>query len=255
MRCIQWDGRPATTRPRRCVAALALALAGVATATMQSTKLGPALCETTGGGRFVDVPDFPGELIDRRLLRDVRLLERRYTIFVTDGYSTEPVHAANGEHPIGLALDIVPNKAAGGRWSDIDRLAAWAEPRQDRPRAAVSLGRIRRRPRSRPRPPPAPLLESLGGQAAPPGALGVHGALPPAWRRGTRAAARRRAREPARRRRLRRRHGGRRRLRRQRFRWGRQQAAARPAGDRARRRRPPLNPSDYELTTYAVVNS
>ncbi len=127
-------GRSTRTLAPALVAALALALAGVATATMQSTKLGPALCETTGGGRFVDVPHFPGELIDRRLLRDVRLLERRYSIFVTDGYSTDPVHAANGEHPIGLALDIVPNKAAGGRWSDIDRLAAWAEPRQNRPR-------------------------------------------------------------------------------------------------------------------------
>jgi hypothetical protein len=123
--------------PRILLPALAatVALAGIATAAMQSTKLGPTLCETTGGGRFVDVPHFPGEMIDRRLLRDVRLLERRYSIFVTDGYSTDPVHAANGEHPIGLALDIVPNKAAGGRWSDIDRLAAWAEPRQDRPRA------------------------------------------------------------------------------------------------------------------------
>lgn len=113
---------------------LALALVGVATAAMQSTKLGPSLCETTGGGRFVDVPGFPGEQIDRRLLRDVRMLVRRYSIFITDGYSTDPVHAANGEHPIGLALDIVPDKTAGGRWSDIDRLAAWAEPRQDRPR-------------------------------------------------------------------------------------------------------------------------
>jgi hypothetical protein len=127
-------GRIPRTLAPALAATLALGLAGVAAAAMQSTKLGPSLCETTGGGRFVAVPGFPGERIDRRLLRDVRLLERRYSIFVTDGYSTDPVHAANGEHPIGLALDIVPDKAAGGRWSDIDRLAAWAEPRQDRPR-------------------------------------------------------------------------------------------------------------------------
>lgn len=113
------------------LAALALAAPGA----MHSTKLGPSLCETSGGGRFVSIPGFPGERIDRRLLRDVRMLVRRYKIFVTDGYSTDPVHSANGEHPIGLALDIVPNKAAGGRWSDIDRLAAFAEPRQNRPRA------------------------------------------------------------------------------------------------------------------------
>jgi hypothetical protein len=114
--------------------AVLLALSGFALARMQSTKLGPRLCETVGGGRFVDIPGFPGERIDRRLLTDVRWLEKRYRIFVTDGYSTSDVHAANGEHPLGLALDIVPNKAAGGRWSHIDRLAAWAEPRPDRPR-------------------------------------------------------------------------------------------------------------------------
>ena len=73
-------------------------------------------------------------MVDRRLLTDVRMLARRYSIFITDGYSLSGVHAVNGEHPLGLALDIVPDKAAGGRWSDIDRLARWAEPRQDRPR-------------------------------------------------------------------------------------------------------------------------
>jgi len=113
----------------------ALAITGVASARMTSTKLGPTLCETTGGGKFVSIPDFPGERIDRRLLNDVRFLEKRYKIFVTDGYSMDDVHSANGEHPIGLALDIVPNKAAGGTWNDIDRLAAWAEPKQNQPRA------------------------------------------------------------------------------------------------------------------------
>jgi hypothetical protein len=116
------------------VAALALAAAGFAKVRMQSTKLGPRLCETTGGGKFVPIPDFAGEKIDRRLLADIKWIERRYPIFVTDGYSMDDVHAANGEHPIGLALDIVPNKAEGGRWNDIDRLAKWAEPRQDHTR-------------------------------------------------------------------------------------------------------------------------
>lgn len=112
-----------------------LALAGDAGARMVSHKLGPTLCETTGGGRFVAIPGFPGERIDRRLLRDIRWIEKRYPIFITDGYSRDPVHSQNGEHPIGLALDIVPNRAEGGTWSDIDRLARWAEPRQNRPRA------------------------------------------------------------------------------------------------------------------------
>jgi hypothetical protein len=117
------------------LAALALGLAGIATAAMHSTKLGPLLCETTGGGRFVKIPHFRGEKIDRRLLDDVAYLRERFKIFVTDGYSLDPVHSRNGEHPIGLALDIVPGAAKGGTWRRIDRLAEWAEPRQDRPRA------------------------------------------------------------------------------------------------------------------------
>jgi hypothetical protein len=116
-------------------AVLVLTLAGLAAARMQSTKLRPGLCETTGGGHFVDIPGFPGETIDRRLLTDIRRLVRRYRIFVTDGYSLSNVHAANGEHPLGLALDIVPDKERGGTWNRIDRLAAWAEPQQGDPRA------------------------------------------------------------------------------------------------------------------------
>jgi hypothetical protein len=116
------------------VAALLAPLALAGKGKMRSTELGPKLCETRGGGKFVDIPGFPGEKIDRRLLRDVRFLVKRYSIFVTDGYSTSDVHSINGEHPIGLALDIVPNKAEGGRWRDIDRLAKWAERRQNHPR-------------------------------------------------------------------------------------------------------------------------
>lgn len=115
-----------------------LAVAGLAVAAkkqMVSTKLGPRLCETTYGGKFVAVPEFPGERIDRRLLTDLAWLERKYRIFLTDGYSMDDVHSANGEHPLGLAADIVPNRAAGGTWNDIDRLAAWAEPQQNKPRA------------------------------------------------------------------------------------------------------------------------
>ena len=116
--------------------ALVLAVAGIAAAArMTSTKLGPSLCETVGGGKFVDIPGFPGEMLDRRLLADVRWLRQHYRIFITDGYSLSDVHSELGEHPLGLALDIVPDKAAGGRWSDVTRLARWAEPRQNRPRA------------------------------------------------------------------------------------------------------------------------
>lgn len=85
-----------------------------------------------GGGRIVEIPWQPGERIDERLLGDLELLRRRYRIQVTDGYAATG-HAASGEHPLGLAVDIVPGP--GGSWTDIDRLARWAEPAQDRPRA------------------------------------------------------------------------------------------------------------------------
>ena len=103
-------------------------------AVMRSTKLPDGTCETTGGGRFVPIPGFPGERIDRRLLADIAWLKRRYPIFITDGYSLDPVHASNGEHPLGLALDIVPDKAVGGTWAQITALARWAEPTQNHPR-------------------------------------------------------------------------------------------------------------------------
>ena len=128
--------------PLRSKIAIAAALAAVAfaafalpvTARMKSTKVGSGLCLTEGGGRFVDIPGFAGERVDRRLLRDIKWLRRHYKIFVTDGYSHDPVHSANGEHPIGLALDIVPDKARGGTWADIDALAKWAEPKQNQPK-------------------------------------------------------------------------------------------------------------------------
>ncbi|MEJ7876323.1 MAG: hypothetical protein WKF62_06655, partial [Solirubrobacterales bacterium] len=104
-------------------------------ARMQSVEIAPKVCKTTGGGKIVDIPGFPGERIDRRLLRDIKYLRRQYKIFITDGYSTSPIHSANGEHPRGVALDIVPNFAAGGDWDDIDRLARWAEPSQNQPRS------------------------------------------------------------------------------------------------------------------------
>ena len=118
-----------------CLLALVALGAFVATAPaeMRTKKLGRNLCQTTGGGRIVPIPGFPGERIDRRLLPDIKYLVRKYKIFITDGYSNDPVHAANGEHPLGLALDIVPDKAAGGSWKLISQLARRAEPQQNQP--------------------------------------------------------------------------------------------------------------------------
>jgi hypothetical protein len=100
---------------------------------MRSEKLGTHLCKTVNGGKFVAIPGFPGEKIDRRLIPDIRWMKHRFDIFITDGYSRDPVHAENGEHPIGLATDIVPNAAKGGTWNEIGELAHLAEPHQNEP--------------------------------------------------------------------------------------------------------------------------
>lgn len=120
------------------VAGLALALAGTlalpAQAEMRSTPVGKHLCKTVGGGKFVAIPGFPGEQIDRRLLPDVRWMKRNYKIFITDAYAPTG-HAPGGEHPIGLATDIVPNRAQGGTWKLIGELAKRFEPYQNQVRS------------------------------------------------------------------------------------------------------------------------
>ena len=96
--------------------------------------------------------------------------------------------------------------APGGTWDDVSRLARWAEPRQNHPRAPVPVGRLERRLQPRPsvglqaaarlRAAPAPLLVALAHGAAPHRAdgAGVRGArsraveFPPVPRPGRTAA-------------------------------------------------------------------
>ena len=86
----------------------------------------------TGGGRFVPVPGQGGARVDRRILPGVLWMIRRYRVRIGDGFSLGPNHERNGEHPLGLAVDIYPGP--GGSWGQVTRLARWAEPRQNRPR-------------------------------------------------------------------------------------------------------------------------
>ena len=115
------------------LAAGALCIVAPGAAAMRAKKIGSHLCKTVNGGKFVPIPGFPGEQIDRRLLPDISWMKRRFDIFITDGYSNDPVHAQNGEHPIGLATDIVPDFATGGTWNEIGDLAHLAEPSQNEP--------------------------------------------------------------------------------------------------------------------------
>jgi len=85
-----------------------------------------------GGGQIVPLPGMPGESVDERIAADVMWMIAAFRVMVTDGYAASG-HDADGEHPLGLAVDLVPG--VGGAWDDVDRLAAWAEPRQGEPRA------------------------------------------------------------------------------------------------------------------------
>jgi hypothetical protein len=85
----------------------------------------------SGGGRFVRIPGQAWARVDRRILPNVLYLIRRYKVRVGDGYALSG-HKRNGEHPLGLAVDLYPGP--GGTWRDVARLARWAEPRQNRPR-------------------------------------------------------------------------------------------------------------------------
>jgi hypothetical protein len=90
------------------------------------------LLRRTGGGRLAEIPGQTWARVDRRILPDVLYLVRRYHVRITEGYGTIG-HEPFGEHPLGLAVDIEPG--AGGSWADVSRLAGWAEPRQNHPRA------------------------------------------------------------------------------------------------------------------------
>lgn len=105
-----------------------------------------------GPGKIVPIPaSIPheeGDMVDRRIIPDLRWLAQRYPIFVTDGYSgplpggggragCRGCHVKNSDHHNGLAVDIVPlfpSARCDSRWRGITRLARWAEPRQNRPR-------------------------------------------------------------------------------------------------------------------------
>jgi hypothetical protein len=118
-----------------CAVALiaALLMGGASAQAMQSQKLGKHLCKTRGGGKFVKVPGAHGTRIDRRLLKDVRWMMDKFDLRLGDCYAPTG-HAAAGEHPIGLALDIFAGNGRNSGWNKVDKLAKLAEPRQNQPK-------------------------------------------------------------------------------------------------------------------------
>lgn len=104
-----------------------------------------------GTGKIVpipaSIPHAEGDMVDQRIIPNLRWIAQRYPIYVTDGYSgplpngehagCDDCHVKNSDHYNGLAVDIVPLEASAkcdAGWTAITRLALWAEPEQNKPR-------------------------------------------------------------------------------------------------------------------------
>jgi hypothetical protein len=92
------------------------------------------------------IPHEEGDMVDRRILPDLRWIAAHYPVYVTDGYSgplpngehvgCHGCHVKHSDHYNGLAVDIVALNGDGrcdATWAGITRLARWAEPRQNLP--------------------------------------------------------------------------------------------------------------------------
>lgn len=92
------------------------------------------------------IPHEEGDMVDRRIVSNLRWIAQRFPIYVTDGYSgplpngehvgCHGCHVRRSDHYNGLAVDIVAldsDSSCKGRWAGITRLALWAEPRPGLP--------------------------------------------------------------------------------------------------------------------------
>jgi hypothetical protein len=126
------------------VLALGLLAVSSASAGPTSTRLSYAV------GEIVPIPAAipheEGDMVDRRIVPDLRWIAARFPIYVTDGYSgplsngehvgCDNCHVRNSDHYNGLAVDIVPLRPSSKcdeSWRGITRLAEWAEPVQNEP--------------------------------------------------------------------------------------------------------------------------
>ena len=92
------------------------------------------------------VPHEEGDMVDKRIVGDLRWIAAHHAIFVTDGYSgplpggehvgCNNCHVNGSDHYNGLAVDLVPlhgTTKCDASWAGITRLAEWAEPVQNQP--------------------------------------------------------------------------------------------------------------------------
>jgi hypothetical protein len=94
------------------------------------------------------IPHEEGDMVDRRIVANLRWIAQRFPIYVVDGYSgplptgehvgCRGCHVKHSDHYNGLAVDIVPlywSSKCDIHWRGITRLAKWAEPQQNQPAA------------------------------------------------------------------------------------------------------------------------
>lgn len=124
--------------------ALGLLIASSASAGPTSTRLAYAAGEIVP--LPASIPHEEGDMVDKRIVGDLRWIATRFPIYVTDGYSgpllngehagCDNCHVKGSDHYNGLAVDIVPLRPSGKcdeSWRGITRLAEWAEPEQNHP--------------------------------------------------------------------------------------------------------------------------
>jgi hypothetical protein len=110
------------------VLALCLALAASASAGPATTRL------VYAAGEIVPipaaVPHEEGDMVDSRILPDLRWIAQRFPIYVTDGYSGPLL---NGEHVGCNNCHAGTSGKCDATWAAITQLALWAEPVQNKP--------------------------------------------------------------------------------------------------------------------------
>jgi hypothetical protein len=135
---------------RRCFL-LAIALLALFSQWTASASAGPAVTRLAYGTSEIvpipaAIPHEEGDMVDRRIIPNLRWIAARFPIYVSDGYSgplpngeragCNGCHVKHSDHYNGLAVDITPvnwSDKCDANWRGITRLALWAEPVQNEP--------------------------------------------------------------------------------------------------------------------------